>query len=352
MQFHLEYYKNPGLIIDAIKVLTLKLNSKRYLPSAVMHTNRTETELMRLNSLLNTFPTPPKELFIFVYKQKEDTVNFLTQHLEKQLCKNFAKVDVVSISEDLQNIPRLKQDLFHFYFEKNYTPTENFTALLRGATLLPDTLRFYLLSFDLDPASFCSLLVIWLEKYISIIEKNYLPVFKNFLPDSTSIQSAIGYSYPNQIESFVNRPLLYSICPIIQDYLYIHSSPKLNWLITGSHFKDVVSTLPHIQSSIDLANVFEALGDQKRIDIINHLYSHSSASKQDLIQILSLPLSTTHHHLEKLRDAQLIVQQKHSRTNIYSLNYPVFKELSKIIKSYSQGGTHYETLETTPDSVS
>ena len=350
MQFQLKYYKDPGLIMDAIKILTLKLNPKRYLPSTIMPKNRTENELARLSSLVNTFPAPPKELYIFVYKQKENTVNFLTQYLEKRLCHNFPKIDTTSFSKDLQDIPRIKQMLFQFYFRKNYTSTEHFVSLLRGTTLMPDSLRFYLLSFDLDPAAFISLLVMWLQKYITIIEKDYYPVHKNFTPDSASIYSAINYSYPNQANSFVNRPLFYSVCPVVQDYLYIYSSSKQNWLMTGCHFKDVVSTLPNIQGSIDLEKIFDALGNQKRLDIINHLLSNSSASKQELIQILSLPISSFHHHLEKLRDAQLIIQHKHSRSNIYSLNHSVFKELCQIFKSYSQGVTHYETLETPPNS--
>lgn len=55
MQFQFKYYKDPGVIMDAIKVLSLKLNSKSFLPSVSILITHNSQELEHLKEQLNSF---------------------------------------------------------------------------------------------------------------------------------------------------------------------------------------------------------------------------------------------------------------------------------------------------------
>lgn len=45
MPFQFKYYKNPGVIIDVIKLLSFKLNPKYFLPSASLLSKQNPKEV-------------------------------------------------------------------------------------------------------------------------------------------------------------------------------------------------------------------------------------------------------------------------------------------------------------------
>ena len=338
MQFQFKYYKDPGVIMDAIKVLSLKLNSKSFLPSVSILITHNSQELEHLKEQLNSFLAPPKELLLFCYKPQENSCNFLTSYIEKILCRSFTHTTLSSVCKKLESISSLKHELFSFYLQNEYSPGCNLASILRTNTALPDHIKFYLLSFQLDPSSFSSLLITWIRKYAAEIEQNFLSDYASFQPNVQSLQILIEHTHPEQKNSFFTRPLHYSVCSVLRDFQYIHWSPNCNWLITGYRFQDVVKAISQRSYSFDLEDICEALGDPIRMKMINYLYQHKNSTRQQMIDAIAIPTSS-YHHLEKLKKVDLIVSHRQNNNQIYSLNYSVFEELATIFNSYAKGGS-------------
>ena len=182
MPFQFKYYKDPGVIIDAIKTLSLKLNSKYFLTSATLLGKYNPRELDHIKKQLNSFETPPKELLLFFYKPTENFCNFMTRYVEKMLLQDFPQVTLSALYKKVEQPSALQQEIFAFYLPKTNMDETNLVSLLRTDTVLPDNIKFYLLSFQLDPQSFCSLLSIWIRKYVQLIEQTFLPAVTTALP--------------------------------------------------------------------------------------------------------------------------------------------------------------------------
>lgn len=345
MEFQLKYYKDPGLIIDAINVLSFKLNHKSFY---ITH----ETDEMKyLYWLRNRYPTPPRELLLFFYKKQENSCNFMTLYTETLLLSDFAKFSMSMLKKHFEDIADIQNRLLSHYLGANYTPDMDLEFALRSHPTLSDTIKFYLLGFQSNPAAYISLLFRWLTKYTKQIERDYLSKHEDFTPDSASLQSLISYCYPQNIETVASQPLLYSTCSAVRDYLYINFVDAPYLLITGYRLKDVVTSLQLKSTAFNLPNICAALGDSMRMSIVNYLHTHKDVSKSDLSHVFSLPASSLNHHLDKLKNAGLLVLQKQRSYNIYSLSYPVFEELSNTFQSFSkEGGMYLEDLESAPDS--
>lgn len=338
MSFQYKYYKDPGLIIDVIKVLSLKLNSKYFLGSASLLSKNNPQEIEQLKTLLNSFETPPKELLLFFYKPTENFYNFMTCYVEKMLCQDFPQVTLSTLFKKLNQSSSLQQEILSFYLSKHDLTETSLVSLLRTDKVLPDNIKFYLLSFQLDPKSFYSLLIAWLQKYASFIETEFLPNCQSFLPEAQTLKILIDHAYPDRSSFFSTRPILFSVCSVLQDYLYIHSSAHHNWLITGCRFQKTVDAILQLKQTIDLQEICEALGDPIRLNIINHLYTQKESTRQQMLDSLIVPVTSSHHHIEKLKRAGLIISHRQNNNHIYSLNYPVFNEVANIFKLYSKGG--------------
>ena len=337
MQFQLKYYKDPGVIIDAIKVLSLKLNPKFFWSSFSFLTIHNPDDLDYVKTALNSFLTPPKELLLFFYKSTESSINFMTCYIEKILCHDFSNITISGLCQTIEQSATLMHEVFSFYI-KNYSPEADSASLLRTDASLPDNLKFYLLSYQLDPKSFSSLLTSWIKKYAALIERDFLKKHSSFQPDPLTMEKLVCYAYPDQNAIFHTRPILYSVCSVLRDFLYLHSSINQNWLITGYRLHEIVDQLTQQNHTIDIQKICEALGDSLRFQVIKYLSEHKYCTRQQMIDDLVLPASSSHHHLEKLKKVGLIESRKHGNSHIYSLNYAILNELADTFKLYAKGG--------------
>lgn len=351
MELQLTYYQDPGLIIDAIKILSLKLNPKSFLASSSILVTQDTDEIKYLHRLRSRYPTPPKELLLFFYKKQANSCNFMTLYTEKLLLSDFVNFSIPMLKKHFEDTADIQNRLLSHYLGANYTPDMNLEFTLRSHPTLSDTIKFYLLDFQSNPATYISLLFRWLDNYTKQIEREYLSKLEDFVPDSDSLQTLLSHYSPQNIEAAASQPFLYSTCFAMRDYLYLNLFDAPYFLITGCRLKDIVAVLQPESTTFNLTDVCSAMGDRMRAKIVYYLHAHESASKSDLNHVFSLPASSLNHHLDKLKDAGLLVLQKQKGYNIYSLNYPVFKEISDAFQLLSKkGGIHLEDLEKTPAS--
>ncbi len=79
----------------------------------------------------------------------------------------------------------------------------------------------------------------------------------------------------------------------------------------------------------DSVNIFKALADQTRLDIVRKLASKpkDSASCGEVSTCSSLSQPALSHHFKKLVDAKIILEQKSGTEKIYTLNHDMFEKL-------------------------
>ncbi len=72
--------------------------------------------------------------------------------------------------------------------------------------------------------------------------------------------------------------------------------------------------------SKDIVNVFKALSDDTRIDIIRKLLKQTELSCQQLMKFFSLSQPTLSHHFNKLIDAEVLTVRKDGVNHYYGVN--------------------------------
>ena len=336
MQTHLSYYPDPGIMTDAIKIISIKLNDKIFLKPSYSICSFDEEEITYHLQEGSHFPAISKELLLFFYKNSDQKANFMTGYLTEMLCSTFTTFSLSSFHQSFSDHNAIKKALFEYYLGSSDYMNSNFEFVIRSNTTLPDPIKFYLLGFCINPASYTQLLLATLDSYCSLIIEKYRCQRETFELDLSALKSYILSTYPKDSPSILSRPLAYSYCSIIRDYLCFNHDPKQNWIIVGSKFADIVSNLEHaFQMPFEIEKVCNALGDNSRMRIIQYLHTHPHQSTKEIQNALSLPQSSLHHHIKILQESQLIKQQRKKAGNIYSLNSSVFKEITAFFAALS-----------------
>jgi ArsR family transcriptional regulator, arsenate/arsenite/antimonite-responsive transcriptional repressor len=82
-----------------------------------------------------------------------------------------------------------------------------------------------------------------------------------------------------------------------------------------------------------LSKTISALSDSTRREILNIL-KKNDMSAGDIGKNFDITLPSLSHHLNVLKQADLVTSQRQGQTIIYSLNLSVFEEVSKALINY------------------
>ena len=100
-----------------------------------------------------------------------------------------------------------------------------------------------------------------------------------------------------------------------------------------------------IQHTPDLDNVFEALANRHRREII-HILSLRPSSISHLASMRGLTLPAMHKHLTVLENAEMVLRKKVGRTNFLALNREPLGRLQDWVNQFHPyWGSDQETLE-------
>lgn len=81
-------------------------------------------------------------------------------------------------------------------------------------------------------------------------------------------------------------------------------------------------------SSVQMAEVFAALSNPARIDILRHVALHRHCGCKDITQVLPLAQSTVSQHLKVLIEAGIIHVQAVPPRSRYNINEELLKEMA------------------------
>lgn len=97
------------------------------------------------------------------------------------------------------------------------------------------------------------------------------------------------------------------------------------WKMMSSMMGEFPMGGPPRSASAEPAQVFNALADETRLEIIR-LLSAGEKSVEQLVDALGIAQSTTSHHLRVLKDAKLVKAEKRGRNTFYALTQPLHED--------------------------
>lgn len=81
-----------------------------------------------------------------------------------------------------------------------------------------------------------------------------------------------------------------------------------------------------------IVDVFKALSNETRIDIVRHLLGRKETACKELLNNFTLSQPTLSHHFNILIKSNIINEQKKGTSHFYSINYKYLKKLGIDIK--------------------
>lgn len=82
-----------------------------------------------------------------------------------------------------------------------------------------------------------------------------------------------------------------------------------------------------------VAQIFKALGDEKRLKIVERIASQKEVCACNLLDELDVSQPTLSHHMKLLRDCGLVNVRKEGRWMHYSINKECFEEVRDLFES-------------------
>ncbi|WP_352420456.1 metalloregulator ArsR/SmtB family transcription factor [Proteiniborus sp.] len=241
--------------------------------------------------------------YIFSLKDEDFFYIFYGQYIDKDLLK-------LALQDD-ENLNKL-------YSEYDYIST-NYLAL-KGLFSNKD---LFLQEF------FSCLDSLYTEEFISNYEKTIakiydeLPGLENSLLTIEPLelsQKIMGKTFRNRgpYEDFIFIPSYFINIKAIRFF------GKDQILIYSLNHKDFTKK--------DIINILKAISDETRFEIIELLSEEDSMTGKDLASKLSLSTPTISHHIEKLKEAGFINEERVKNSKYYSINY---NSIDKLINSLS-----------------
>lgn len=341
MNYVFENHLDPGLAVDAAKILINKLNPEHTWLQSQLYPATYHKDEAYVKQQLNLFQDPDSKLYLFVYISKTNPVCYLTQYLMNQIEKNFDKFsfqDFISSFSDISSIT--KNLLAHYTGVPDYTIVD-FETLIRHDEAIPDKIKVLLYGFLIKPEKYLDSLKKYLCLYYNILVKSDRNL-KNATLDSSSLHALLKSCIKDPeafLSELTDRKIRYSICTTIPYHLQLSRNSFL-WLIFSENILSLFDIHTGSFPPDYLIFLGDALRNHTRITIIQQLIHSQNLSISELEQTTKHATSTIQHHISILKKARLINEQKLGKQTLYSLNPEgllyASETLSNIVKEWNQ----------------
>ena len=337
MNYIFQNYPEPGLAVDAIKLLTMKLNPEHTWIQSTLLPSTAHQDEASIKVQLSLFPNPSEKLYLFVFLSRTRPVCYLTDLLVKSLEKDFDNFAFHNFLSFLDDIELVKNSLFSHYLGFQDYSHVDIESIIRRDDSLPDKIKVLLFGFILKP-----------EKYIASLKKHLIIYYEKLSAlnrdlsyitlDSSVLRSLLNTYLLNSCikdtERFLRElpsPLIrYSICTSVPNLFYFGRAPYL-WLILTEETIKKLTESPAVISLDYIIHLGEALRNPTRVAIIRQLQAKHELVIEELIKTTGLTTSTLLHHLSIMKKARLITEHKKGKQSIYSFHQDGFLYASKTL---------------------
>jgi len=340
MSYKFEYYPDPGIAYDIVKMLFLKLTSpnewKEMLTTITSHEYYTEY----IQNKANLLPDPTPELLLYVYIPINKKYTFLSTIIAKLIDTDVHSFTLNSLITYLSNVDEVKEDLYSYYLGTQDYSNTDLDHLIRTNKNIPDKIKVLLFGFAMYSYKHISYLIKTIEEYYIIIKENWISDIPTEFDLNLFLEKVIDEIYSSNtmlLNSLKNNSIPYSLC---------HSTPDFLSLGFSSSYPYFISTYDSIQSMIkndskpstsEIILAARALSDNYRISILNQLSCHTSLTFAEIALQSNLSETTIKYHLSILKKANLINTTRHNRQIHYSSNPLGFRYIKKAFELLEKG---------------
>ena len=162
---------------------------------------------------------------------------------------------------------------------------------------------------------------------------HYKNITKSDCKDIEMLSKMLSIKAPLEVSQDIMGKKFYNKGPY-NKFIFIHSSFITRKCIR--YFKHdqilVYSSLADTMNSEEIANVLRVISDATRFQIIDSLSENNSFTGKELSEKLKLSKPTISHHIDILKEAGLINEERNKNSKLYSLNY---KRMNDFIRVFS-----------------
>lgn len=341
MNYVFKNHQDPGLAVDAVKILAMKLNPEHiWLQSLLFPSSYLQDEAY-VKQQLSLFSDPDSKLYLFVYISKTNPVCFLTKYLKNQIEKSFDSFAFQDFISSFDEVTKIKKALLsHYTGVVDYT-TIDIETLIRHDDSMPDKIKVLLYGFLIKPDKYLESLKKYLYLFYNVLIKTNRTLTKTTL-DSSTIKTLLSTCIKDPdkfLSGITDSTIRYSICSTIPNYLEFGTNSYF-WMILTENIIVNLTQSPNSVPSDYLIYLGDALRNHARLTIIRELTKKHQLNFSELVHHTNLATSTIQHHLIILKKARLITEYKHGKQTVYSLNPDgllyASKTLSDMAKEWNQ----------------
>lgn len=325
MNYIFQNCPEPGLAVDTIKLLTMKLNPEHTWIQSLLHPSTYQQDETDIRAHLSLYPDPSEKLHLFVFLSRTRPTCYLTSLLLNHLAKDFDNFVFSNFLSILDDIELVKNSLFsHYLGDQDYSHVD-IESIIRRDDSIPDKIKMLLFGFVLKPERYIASLKKYCALYYQTLSKKNRDLSYTAL-NSSILKSLLNSSIKDS-ESFLKQLptslIRYSLCTSIPNFLLFGRTPYL-WLIFTEETIKKLTESPETLSLDYIIHLGEALRNPTRVSIIRQLQIKHELLIEDLAKTTGLTNSTLLHHLYIMKKARLITEYKRGKQSVYSLQHDGF----------------------------
>lgn len=338
MSLHFDYYSEPGIIQDILKMLYVKLNPNNVWKEVLTPADSQNTAIQYIQQYSELFAEVKSELALFFYIPTNKHATFMTSALEPFLIKDFSHFNLDCILNYLNDIEKVRSDLYSYFLNENISNPGAFENAIRCSKYITDRIKLHLFGFSYNPNLYITSLRKAFITYHDFIKEKWpsSPLEEKVLNDFVKVINNRNRSSNNPQRVFTSDNISYSLCRCTPNFFVANYSSEHEFFITTFQTLNQRTQNTSFQSRISLLQSLHALDDSHRLSILDLIKKNNSLSVTDISKKLELSITATKYHISLLKKGNFLNLTKIGRTSYYSVNPIGYQNLINILQNHEK----------------
>lgn len=336
--------RDPGFLYDLNYLFYAKFNTKLCVENLVDATKK-EAYQKYLTEVLQHFGDISDDLYVF-YHAKESDRCFITTYYMDPYKDHFATdFNFKFFKGLLSDAEEVKKNLIRFYFcdlsrqelEECFASNEKVFACIK-ASQYSDEEKRRLYEFFIKPMPYVQALQCELVEKEILLSAYYKDNYEIILEAHNNTTFEVLCENVKDIHnlSFLQSTdaLYISFCLLNKFCMNLFFPTHSVVYLLGYDYISIISAVANAKKIPPLEDLFGALSEKSRVQILRLLLERKEVTCKDLERIFSFSGSTAYHHISLLTRCGAVKVRNEGKTIYYSLNAKFFNMMIKQLKLF------------------
>ena len=345
---HIHFSNTPGQLHDLFFLFTLHFNPENFQADIPLR-HTTSEERAYYAQLLEKLPPIPEDLRIFFHTGESGKCFMSHMYFDEKIDVILRdEYDLSAVRNELFDTQRVIENVLMHYFPSLSDSERN--ACRNSLSTLSQTIKnsdhsgeikAALYDFFINPEITLRKLSDELlsKSFIQELDYNRNYNLHNRLRETFDFDTVAQLLKEIKICSVdaTNYQFVYvSFCLYAQSVIHCNLMDNKLFLLLGSEYKKVLSSLKVDTLQVDLKSFCQSLSDANRYSILELVDRHGEIIAKDVEAALGLSAPNTYYHLSCMRKAGVLKTRSEGKSVLYSINTTLFQDLSKKILLFSK----------------